>query len=100
MTKLYVTEYSTVARDEAGNVIQAGHDVDANVIVLDYTSGVQTSAAFAKSTKFVRVHTDSACSVVIGPAPTATTSDQRMAPNTTEFWGVRGGDKISVISNT
>lgn len=61
------------------------------------------SNAFNPQTKFVRLHTDSICSIafsVSGATPTATTSNARMAANTTEYFGVQGGGKVAVITNS
>ena len=58
------------------------------------------SAAFSGKTLFLQVHCDVICSIAFGPAPVATTSNQRLAANETRFVGVNRGDKLSVISNT
>lgn len=57
------------------------------------------SAAFATTTKIVRVHTDVACHVVVGGAnPTATTSSMRMGEGATEYFVVTPGQKLAVIA--
>lgn len=103
MAKLYITEYQDLPRDAKGIAVMCGNEIDGGGIdqtPVDYTSGAAQSAAFAADTKFVRVHTDAICSIKFGANPTATTNSKRMAAGTTEFFGVRGGQKVSAISNT
>ena len=47
----------------------------------------------------IRVHCDVACSISVGPNPTATHADVRLAPNQTEYFGVQVGQRIAVIAN-
>jgi hypothetical protein len=62
------------------------------------------SAAFNTTTTIIRVHTDAICAIKVGANPTAiaagATGTTRMAASTTEYYGVRGGDLIAVISST
>ena len=100
MTKLYVTEYpaSTIMAGMSGNIpIEPGTDQ-----VIDYSGGAAASNAFKNNTQLVRIHNDSICSVAFGTAPTATTSNRRMAANTTEYFTVPLGAsyKVSAITNT
>jgi hypothetical protein len=46
------------------------------------------------------VHTDSACRVAFGDAPTATTTSMRMAAGQTEFFAVPPGSKIAAVTTT
>jgi hypothetical protein len=95
MASLYITEYGSVG-SERTPIAQSPR-----VAMQKLTVGAETkSAAFQPSTRFIRVHTDAICSIVISTAPTATTSDSRMAAGDTEYFGVNPGDKLSVISNT
>ncbi len=60
------------------------------------------SAAFQPNTRIIRVHCDTSCSISIGPAapgPVATTSNGRMAANTTEYFVVKAGQVLAVIQN-
>ena len=68
---------------------------------LTYTGGVQVSAAFSATTRMVRLHTDSICSVSFSSGGTnATAANARMAANQTEYFGVSPGSFVSVITNT
>jgi len=100
MTTLYIQEYAKLAGDDMGKPVQAGQEPAlASQTVAIGGASVQ-SAAFNARTEFVRVHTDVICSVKFGANPTATTSDARMAADATDHFGVKGGDKVAVISNT
>jgi len=68
--------------------------------ILDTSGGMQVSAAFGDGSKMIRVNTDGPICFVIGRNPTATTSDDRMATNQTEYFNVQPGDKIAVITTT
>lgn len=102
MAKLYITEYQDMPRDSKGIAIVAGNEADGGGVdqVVDFTAGATQSAAFGAETRFVRINTDSIGSLAFGANPTATTSNKRMAANTTEYWGVKGGQKVSAIVNT
>jgi hypothetical protein len=51
-------------------------------------------------TIFLRVQTDSTCSIACGLNPTATVTEGRMAGNQTEYFGVFPGYVLAVIANT
>jgi hypothetical protein len=64
-------------------------------------SGSSTqSNPFGGNTKIIRVHTDSICSVIVGPNPTATTSHPRFAASQTEYIEVNPGDQLAVVANS
>jgi len=56
------------------------------------------SAAFSADTRFVRLRTDTACRIVAGDNPTATTSDLSLDANQAEYFGVTPGQKLAVIA--
>lgn len=95
MSFLYLTEYGGTGTGR-GDVAQ-GPSITTQKLAI----GVAVSSnPFNLNTHFIRVHVDAICSVAIGGNPTATTSNKRMAADQTEYWGVRPGDILSVISNT
>lgn len=63
------------------------------------SSSPQSFQPFNGATEIVRISVDSGGPVCIrfGTNPTATTSDERWAPNQTEARAVRSGDTVSVI---
>lgn len=98
MTKAYVTEYGDAT---GGGAVQVAQGPAIRTQVVDYSAGVAATAlAFTENTKIVRVHVDSICSVAEGTAPVATTASKRMPADSTEYFGVRPGDKLSFITNT
>lgn len=107
MAKVYVTEYARATQDSRANIPSAEEPPLATQ-VLDTTAGVIASNFFNKETRMIRVHTDGICSVVVGTAPVATTSNSRMAANQTEYFGIPRPApdasaslyKISAITNT
>lgn len=66
------------------------------------TGSAQSFNPFNGSTEIVRISIDSGGPVCIqfGTNPSATTNDERWAPNQTEARAVRPGDTISVISSS
>lgn len=100
MATLYVTEYDYIPLDMDGRPIAVGLEPAIAYQTVAIGGGSAQSSAFNTKTKFIRVHTDAICSIKVGTNPTAVTTESRMAANQTEFFGVRGGAKIAVISNT
>src|SRR5258708_27402227 len=103
MAKLYVTEYS----DEGQTVRGASQIAAENAATVEQTPVVisgssLSSAAFAATTQFVRIHTDAICSIAFGTAPTATANTRRLAADQTEYFGVPLGAsyKVAVITNS
>lgn len=101
MANLYVSEYER-AQDGPSMPIPAMFWGPAVVVQAPVAIGAThaESAAFGANTRFVRLHTDTTCCVLIGASPAATTSSQRMTANQTEYFAVRGSDKVSVIAST
>lgn len=100
-SKLYVSEFESPAAS-AGFPFPVGTEY-ANTTdqsVIDYSGGSAQSAAFATTTKLVRIHTDSVCCIKFGANPTATTSHRRMAAGQTEYYFVRPGDKVAAVITT
>lgn len=105
MAKVYITEYQRSAKELFSDFVIAAAQEGDNCGVVDQTPITTTgtsaqSAAFAPATKLVRIHTDGIISVKFGAAPTADVNTKRMAANTTEYFGVRPGDKVALITNT
>lgn len=105
MTTLYIAEYSTLGQiPNGGGQIAMEPPIAEQTIAIGGTS-VQCTNPFNAKTRYVRLNTDSACSILFGTAasnPVATTSNQRLSPNQTEYKGVPegGGYKVAVIMNT
>lgn len=100
MATCYISEYQTVAWSTAGG-LPAGQEP----ALTDQTVAIGAeakSAAFNANTRFVRISVDVVCSIKFGPtaSTTATTSNKRLAANSTEYFGVVPGQVVSVITNT
>lgn len=100
MATLYISEYARLATDAANNVLPITYEPPLAEQTRSISGTSAQSSAFNAGTRFIRVHTDAICSVLVGNDPTATTSNQRLPADRTEFYAVRGGDKIAVITNT
>lgn len=105
MAKVYITEYTRTAKELYNDVVISAPQEGDNIGVVDQapitsSGSSQQSAAFATATKLVRIHTDGILSVKFGANPTADVNSKRMAANTTEYFGVKPGDKVAVITNT
>ena len=98
MAVLYVSEY--------GGLAVGGLPVGFEPSIRDYTlaigAGGVSTVAFDNATTIIRVHTDAICSIAIvaTTTSTATTSNKRMGAGATEYFGVRGGYHVSVITNS
>jgi hypothetical protein len=57
------------------------------------------SQAFSGGTKMIRVNVDAACSIAIGPDPTAVATAKRLSQNQTEFFVVQPGDRLAAVQN-
>lgn len=99
MAVLFIAEFEHIARMPNGPVQIAEMPAVAEQTVAIGGSSTQSSA-FNAATNYIRVHTDAICSILIGSNPTATSSKTRMAADQTEYFKVKAGDKIAVITNT
>lgn len=95
MPTLYITEYERLGSDGDGRPMPvAGREIIAHQTrSLSGTSA--QSSAFNSRTKYVRLFTDTACFVLFGANPTATTSHTPLAANSAEYFEVNGSDKIA-----
>jgi hypothetical protein len=99
MALMYITEYSKLARDEDGHIIQAGQEPALARQFITFTATAGASAAFNNSTRFVRISCDSAAFLTFGLTPVAVTAqDTPVAASTAEFFGVLPGQKVSAVA--
>lgn len=102
MANLNIAEFSKLTRIEGA---EAGQIADLESLVAEQVVLIGTevdSAAFNEATRIIRVEAEAICKVTYGTAPTAnaTTGAIRMVAGQTEYYGVAGGKKISVISSS
>lgn len=100
MATLYIAEFTGQPNSLAGIAVPAAQQPYVATQTVAIGGLTTQSQAFQPQTRFVRVHTDAICSIAWGTSPTATTASPRMAADHTEYFGVNGGDKLAVISNT
>jgi hypothetical protein len=101
MSTLYIAEFSNVGHDGA-SLVQAATVPPTATQTVSFTGTPGVSAAFANNTQLVRIQTDGICSIKFGTAPTAATTDMRMAADQTEYFTVplQKSYKVSAITNT
>ncbi|PZN85836.1 MAG: hypothetical protein DM484_01275 [Candidatus Methylumidiphilus alinenensis] len=103
MSVLYVTEYASQGLDSRNSpmVIALEPTLAEQIFTISGSSTAVTNP-FQSGTTYVRIHTDTICSIAFGTAPVATTSMKRMAANTTEYFAVppNKGYKVAAITNT
>lgn len=99
MANLYITEYATSGWTTASG-LPCGMEPGLDQAPIAF-SAATASAVFQATTRFIRVNTDGICSIKFGPTGTvATTANKRLNANQTEYFGVVGGQILSVITNT
>lgn len=100
MATVDIACYDTLARDNRNDVVATGMEPALADLQVAITAGSVQSAAFPDNTRLVRVHADAVCRVAFGDNPTAAATTKRMAAGATEYFGVRPGHKIAVITST
>lgn len=100
MAILDITEYNDLASDARGRTISAGQEPARTTQQVSIGGTSAQSAAFGTATRFIRLHADVACRVMINANPTAAATSMRIPANGTEYLGVIPGLKIAVISTT
>ena len=100
MANVYISEYQSLAIDLTGRHCAAGEEpaIASQKIAIGGSSA--QSAAFDDTTKIARIHADEVCSIVFGADPTATSAGARLAAGQTEYFGVKPGHKVAVITNS
>lgn len=94
---VYVREYADVGVT-FGKHIQAAKEPGLADQTIANAATAAASSAFNDHTRVVRVHTDTAIGILFGAAPTALTTSAKMAADTTEYFVVEPGHKLSVIN--
>jgi hypothetical protein len=99
MATLYISEYESLALDNAGRTVQIVKEAAITTQTVTPGATHTESSAFNARTRFVRIHTDTACTILFGASPVATaTNGPRLAADQTEIFGVSGGMKLSCIT--
>ena len=83
-----ITEYQSLAYDSLGNRIAAGVEPARAVQQITQSGVSQQTNIVQDTTRFVRIHTDGPIRIAFGANPTAGPTSQRMAANSTEYFGI------------
>jgi hypothetical protein len=95
-----ISEYENQARDARNDSIPTGNEPALAYQQVAITAGSVASVAFQDTTRMVRVHADAVCRIKFGAAPVAAAgTSMRMAAGSTEYFGVRPGEKLAVITS-
>jgi hypothetical protein len=98
MAKAFITEFGARRKDSNGRTLPyPNHPPLASQAVSISDTSAQ-SAAFQEHTRFIRISADVACAYRVGENPTATEDDAALAADEIEYIGVRGGDKVALVS--
>lgn len=95
-----ISEYSSLARDATGAIMPVGQEPAIKKQQVAIAAGSEQSLEFGPNSRLARFHSDVPCRWEVGPNPTATPASPRMAAGQTEYFGVRPGDRVAVISTT
>lgn len=100
MSKLYIAEYARIAYApyQVPLMIPSEEEPSHDQTPVDFSGGHAESAAFQRTTKFIRIWADEDCCVVFGSAPVATTNSKPLAAKTEMWVSVKQGTKVSAIA--
>lgn len=98
MAKLWITEYTNAGTDKFERPTFCAQEPGVDQTPVDFSGGAAQSAAFAATTRFVRIQSDAACHILAGDNPTATVNNQRVPADLYEYKAVTPGQKISAIA--
>jgi len=98
-SKLYISECKNLPQIGTTVAVFASQPCTDQAVV-DYSGGAASSAAFAATTKYIRVVSDSDCSLLFGASPqTAAATNAYLPAKTIEYFGVVAGQIVSVHAN-
>lgn len=111
MAMLYITELDTLGTPSEGGHCPVARMAPIAEQTLAMTGSSAQSAAFNTATRFIRVETDTTCSLAFGANPTAQSvsttqtgagavGTARLAVNNTEYFAVTPGQKLAAITTT
>jgi hypothetical protein len=102
MAVLYITEFGAQGRDQQNFIAPVATMPALVQQTVAISASSAASAAFGAQTAMIRIESDTTCSVIVGTAPTATTTSMRVAADSPEYFAIPMGQsfKIAVISNS
>lgn len=97
--ELFISEFADSGNARSGAQMQMGTQPAIRIQRIDYSGGVSVqSIAFHENTRFVRLYVSSDCHVDFGVDPSATHNHMFMPAGTIEYFSVRQGDKLAILS--
>lgn len=96
---LDITEYAGLATEAGNQTLPTALEPALLNQQVSIAGASAQSAPFNAGTKVVRVHADAACRVAFGANPTAAGTSMRMAAGQTEYFSVRPGLRLAVITS-
>lgn len=101
MAALYISEFMNSGNSKSGAQMQLGVQPAVALQKIDFSGGISVqSNAFNTKTYFVRLYTDADCHLDFGTSPTATVNHMFLPAGSVEYFGIREGDKLAVITHT
>lgn len=97
MAFLYIWEFSECVVRDGTQMPKAPGIVQQTPVAIATTSNA--SAKFNNATAFILITPDEICSIAIGTAPIAATTNYRLAQGQSYLFGVNPGDQIACIAN-
>lgn len=97
--KCYVKEYNSMGVATNGQPQVANEPAVTDQTAVDFSGGAAQSAAFNSATRYIRVWCDAQASFLVGTNPTATNAMSPLSASLPEYFGVKAGQKISVVAN-
>jgi hypothetical protein len=100
MATLYITEFAFQGKDGAEDVTPIAQQLPLAEQTRSLSASSAQSSALNAQTRLVRLQTDTACFILFGANPTATTSKMPLAVAVPEYFGVPAncGFKIAAIT--
>jgi hypothetical protein len=95
-----ITGFQIMCNDSLNNKLPTGEFPSEGTVQITATGASTQTAVFSDRVSFVRVHTDTPIRFDIGVNPTASATSPRLAANATEYFGVRSGHRMAVITTT
>jgi hypothetical protein len=95
-----ITMFRETCTDGLNNRVPTGEFPSLGTLQVTASGASTQSAATSDVCYFVRIHTDAAVRLDIGVNPTAAATSPRLAANATEYFGLRPGMRVAVITTT
>lgn len=98
MAILHFTEFQYLETEAKGRDVMVGRLPGRAKDTVDFSGGAAQGQVFGGDTRYVRVWSDVDCYIAVGDDPTATSADEPLTGKVAEYFGVRPGDRLSVLA--